>query len=81
MANRRCPSVVPFADKIELAVKLVVRPLIAAVVVIIAAMTTGAFFNNALVKDGWRVFVIWECELSDAKKLARRIVRFLENQK
>lgn len=37
--------------------------------------------KNALVKDGWRVFVIWECELSDAKKLARRIVRFLENQK
>lgn len=37
--------------------------------------------KNALAKQGWRVLVIWECELSDAKKLSRRIVRFLENQK
>lgn len=32
----------------------------------------------SLKKAGWRVFVVWECELKDKEKLARRLSRFLE---
>ncbi len=27
---------------------------------------------------GWRVFVVWECELKDLKTLAQRLRRFLD---
>lgn len=32
---------------------------------------------KALRQSGWRVLVIWECELGDEKKLARRVTKFL----
>lgn len=32
----------------------------------------------SLKKAGWRVFVVWECELKDKEKLAHRLSRFLE---
>ncbi|WP_223479355.1 very short patch repair endonuclease [Oricola indica] len=32
---------------------------------------------DALEADGWRVLVIWECELRDASALDRRLVDFL----
>jgi len=28
---------------------------------------------------GWRVFVVWECELQDRDRLARRLVRGITN--
>ena len=36
-------------------------------------------FRNvrALRKSGWRVLVVWECELKETGKLARRVRRFL----
>ena len=27
---------------------------------------------------GWRVLIVWECQLADANKLAKRITRFME---
>jgi DNA mismatch endonuclease (patch repair protein) len=30
---------------------------------------------NALVKLGWRVVIIWECEVADTSGLARRLTR------
>jgi DNA mismatch endonuclease (patch repair protein) len=29
---------------------------------------------------GWRVLVVWECQLKDKKSLARRVTRFLEER-
>ncbi len=29
-------------------------------------------------KNGWRAATVWECELADALKLKRRLVRFLD---
>jgi DNA mismatch endonuclease (patch repair protein) len=31
-----------------------------------------------LENDGWRVLIIWECELDDHAKLRRKVVRFLK---
>jgi DNA mismatch endonuclease, patch repair protein len=36
--------------------------------------------QRKLRKDGWRLLVIWECELSDEKKLRRTILNFLESE-
>ena len=33
---------------------------------------------KALTLEGWRILVIWECQLDDEKKLARRMIKFLE---
>ena len=33
----------------------------------------------ALRKSGWRVLVVWECEIKDAKRLHRRLLRFLKD--
>lgn len=33
---------------------------------------------KALKKAGWRVFVVWECELKNKEKLAKRLRRFLD---
>jgi DNA mismatch endonuclease (patch repair protein) len=33
----------------------------------------------ALRRDGWRMLVLWECELHRERNLARRVQRFLEN--
>jgi DNA mismatch endonuclease (patch repair protein) len=29
-------------------------------------------------RSGWRILVIWECQLADEKKLTRKILKFLE---
>jgi DNA mismatch endonuclease (patch repair protein) len=34
---------------------------------------------RALRKSGWKVMVIWECEIKDAKTLLRRLSRFLKD--
>ena len=34
--------------------------------------------KNALRKLGWRLMVVWECEIKNPKKLAARLKRFLE---
>lgn len=34
--------------------------------------------QKLLRKSGWRVLVVWECELKDMAKLARKIRRFLD---
>ena len=37
------------------------------------------FENLSKLKDlGWRVLVVWECEVSDARRLQTRLLRFLE---
>jgi len=33
---------------------------------------------NSLQKRGWRVLVLWECQISDKKALAKRLIRFLD---
>lgn len=33
-----------------------------------------------LAQDGWKVLVIWECQIKDMDKLKLRIVEFLEQQ-
>jgi DNA mismatch endonuclease, patch repair protein len=30
---------------------------------------------------GWRVFVVWQCELHDLNKISRKLVRFIEGKK
>jgi DNA mismatch endonuclease, patch repair protein len=35
--------------------------------------------TRKLRKLGWRVLVVWECEVRNASKLSRRIARFLES--
>ncbi len=35
--------------------------------------------TKALRKLGWRVFVVWECELEDERRLTRRILALLES--
>jgi DNA mismatch endonuclease (patch repair protein) len=34
----------------------------------------------ALRRSGWRVLVIWECEMKDEKRLCRRLSRFLKGE-
>lgn len=34
--------------------------------------------QNRLRKLGWRILVVWECQLQDKKRLCRRIHRFLD---
>ena len=31
-------------------------------------------------RAGWRVLVVWECETRDARRLERRLIRFLESE-
>lgn len=33
-----------------------------------------------LIQDGWRVLVIWECDLKDMNKTAARLIDFLEGR-
>lgn len=33
--------------------------------------------RRALNRDGWRVLTVWECEVADTERLARRVRRFL----
>lgn len=33
--------------------------------------------EKALRSSGWKILVVWECELSDSRSLSRRIRRFL----
>lgn len=35
---------------------------------------------RTLLRDGWRVLIIWECQLGHRGRLEKRIVRFLESQ-
>lgn len=35
--------------------------------------------QRLLRKSGWRVLVVWECELCDMKRLARKMRRFLDS--
>ena len=35
---------------------------------------------NSLRKAGWRVLVVWECQVSNVESLAKRLTRFLEKQ-
>jgi DNA mismatch endonuclease (patch repair protein) len=35
--------------------------------------------QRLLRKSGWRILVVWECELRDMPKLTRKIRRFLES--
>jgi len=34
--------------------------------------------RRVLIKAGWHVLTIWECELKDTKRLGGRITRFLD---
>ena len=34
--------------------------------------------QRKLRRDGWRVLVVWECQLTNEESLKRRIMRFLE---
>lgn len=33
---------------------------------------------NALRRDGWRVLIVWECQISNKKALTKKLIRFLE---
>lgn len=35
--------------------------------------------GRVLSKDGWKVLVVWECQLKDMEALAHRLVQFLES--
>lgn len=35
----------------------------------------------ALRRDGWSVATIWECQLQDTDRLARRLLRFMETER
>lgn len=37
--------------------------------------------KRALVREGWKVLTIWECQLADAARLATRIRRFLDEER
>lgn len=37
--------------------------------------------QQALRTLGWKVMVVWECQLKEADKLAERIRRFLEEER
>jgi len=37
--------------------------------------------KRALVREGWKVLTIWECQLGDAARLATRIRRFLDEER
>ena len=47
------------------------------------SINTDDFFdlinNNELKSDGWRVFVVWECELSYIESVAKELEIFLKN--
>jgi DNA mismatch endonuclease, patch repair protein len=34
--------------------------------------------NKALVEQGWKVLIVWECELRDVAALEQRIKEFLD---
>jgi DNA mismatch endonuclease (patch repair protein) len=36
--------------------------------------------RNRLFKEGWRILVVWECELRDKEQLRNKLVRFLEGE-
>jgi G:T-mismatch repair DNA endonuclease (very short patch repair protein) len=33
--------------------------------------------KRKLWRDGWRVFVVWQCQMKDIKKLRKRLEAFL----
>jgi DNA mismatch endonuclease (patch repair protein) len=35
--------------------------------------------ERALIGDGWKVLTVWQCELKDTEKLARRLNEFLKD--
>ncbi len=35
---------------------------------------------TALEEIGWRVFVVWECELKDKERLGKRLRQFLDGE-
>ena len=37
--------------------------------------------KRALVREGWNVLTIWECQLRDAERLGARIRRFLDEER
>lgn len=37
--------------------------------------------QRKLRKDGWRLLVVWECQLADQEKLKRRILEFLDSNR
>jgi DNA mismatch endonuclease (patch repair protein) len=37
--------------------------------------------QKKLRKDGWRLLVVWECQLADQEKLKRRILEFLDSNR
>lgn len=37
--------------------------------------------ERALKREGWKVLIIWECQIKDAAKLENRIRRFLDAQR
>lgn len=45
---------------------------------IAANVARDARKRRALYRLGWRSIVIWECEIRDERKLARRLKRFLD---
>jgi DNA mismatch endonuclease (patch repair protein) len=42
-------------------------------------VTRDAKNSEELAKQGWRVLIIWECEVKDKEKLQERITHFLDN--
>ena len=36
--------------------------------------------RNRLFKEGWRILVVWECEMRDKEQLRNKLVRFLEGE-
>ncbi len=36
--------------------------------------------RNRLLKEGWKILVVWECELRDKEQLRNKLVRFLEGE-
>ena len=36
---------------------------------------------EALIDDGWMIFVVWECEVKNKLKLSRRLHRFLMKER
>ena len=37
--------------------------------------------KRALQREGWKVLTVWECELTDSRRLEKRIRRFLDAQR
>ena len=44
-----------------------------------ANVARDARTERTLVQEGWKVLTVWQCELKDTEKLARRLNEFLED--